>query len=153
MYAVLGYLLANTELSKRTRLWIYAAGAACFLLRYGYTLAASTAQGTLVTTLFDYMYFTAAIPAVAVFIWFKYHDWQRKPNLQKYAKGIAAVSSCSFGIYLIHRIVLVEGVFNNLGIAPNSILLRTVGPFVVYFLCLGIVYLIKKIPGLKILVP
>lgn len=152
-YATLGFLLATTEISKRNRTIIYILAIAAFALRYFYTLFSSSLLGEVDRTFFQYMQFTAFLPAIAVFVWFKYHDWSRGINLQKHAKSISVVSSCSFGIYLIHRLVIGDVIFALLGVSPTSVLLRTAGPVVVYLVCLGIVYVIKKIPGLKLIVP
>lgn len=153
IYAVLGYLVATTDIQKRTRIAIYCLGIACLMLRYVYTLVSSAHIGDVDRTFFDYLQITTFFPAFAVFLWFKQHDWGKKPNLEKFSKQIADISSCSFGIYLIHMLILREVVFSALEVSTLSIGLRTIGPILVYFACLGIVYSIKKIPGFKLLVP
>ena len=62
------------------------------------------------------------------------------------------VSSCSFGIYLLHQIVKYYFV-TLLNINTASIIFRTIGSIIIYFLCLSIVYIMKKIPLLKRIVP
>lgn len=153
MYAVLGYLISTSDLSKRVRLGIYCLAISSLALRYGFTYVSSSQLGVVDRTFFTYMGFTAVFLAMGIFTWFKYHDWSRKPNLEKLSKQICAISSCSFGVYLIHRIVLADFVFRILEVSPLSVPLRTIGPILIYLACLTIVYLVKKIPGLKMLVP
>ena len=153
LYAVLGYLVSTNDIPKQHRIVIYCLAITMFMLRYVYTYVSSSHLGTVDRTLFDYMEFTALFPALGVFVWFKYHDWNSKPNLAKFSKQISKISSCSFGIYLIHKIILTDFVFQILAVSPLSVPLRTVGPVLIYLVCLGIVFCIKKIPGLKILVP
>lgn len=153
IYALTGYLLATTNISRKLRFALYGLGIASFALRYFYTLFGSVETGVLDASLFNYMLPTALFPAVAVFLWFKHHDWKRMPNLERKASVIARISSCSFGIYLIHKLILDDIIFRMLGVPINSILLRIIGPFILYGICLAIVLLIKKIPVLKNLVP
>ena len=90
--------------------------------------------------------------SVAVFVWFQYHDWHLLEAHEGLMKVIRTVSGCSFGVYLIHYYFVwkMPGV---LGISTASWQWRTLGIFVVYFISLIIVWIIKKIPGIKYLVP
>ena len=67
-------------------------------------------------------------------------------------KLISKMSSCSFGIYLIHKIVMTYEI-KVLAINTRSWEWRTIGAICTYIICLGIVYVIKKIPILKKIVP
>lgn len=152
MYAVLGYLVATEDVPKKYRLMIYVAAIACLVLRYAFTYVASYDLGATDRTLFSYTAFTAALPALAVFLLFKQHDWSTS-FFAKHAKAVTTISGCSFGVYLIHKIILDYVVVGYLHIGYDRILLRLVCPFVLYLVTLGIVYLVKKIPVVKNVVP
>lgn len=151
-YAVLGYLVATEDIPKKYRLMVYVAAIACLVLRYAFTYVASHELGATDRTFFSYTAFTAALPALAVFLLFKHHDWSGS-FYARHSKTITTISGCSFGIYLVHKIILDYGVAGYLHIGYDSILMRLVCPPLLYLLTLGIVYLIKKIPVIKSIVP
>lgn len=154
MYVILGWLLADEEfnLTKRELNLLYLAGAFCLALRYGYTYFSSISLGQVDRLFFNYMSFVAVIPSAALFMWFKNNE-PLFSGLSMYRKLIATASGASFGIYLIHKLVLDNVVCGVLGISMNSILLRTIGPLVIYAACALIVLLLKKIPFLRSIVP
>lgn len=153
MYAVIGYLLSTADLGKRERWGIYLFGAVCLVLRYGYTLYFSSLTGEVCRTLFDYGYFTAVLPAASVFLWVRNHNWRRIEDSPRAVGALAKVSGCSFGVYLVHMIVLNRVVFGFFSVPVTSVMLRTVCPFLIYAGCLGVVFLIKKIPVVRNVVP
>ena len=154
MYVVLGWLLADKDfkLSSRQLKLLYVAAVACLLIRYGYTYVASSSLGQVDRLFFDYMAFTAVIPSAALFMWFKNNE-PRFTGLAKYQKIIVAVSGASFGVYLIHKLVLDNIVCGVLGVSMNSVLLRTLGPIVIYLACVLVILLLKKIPIINKIVP
>ncbi|MEG0757985.1 MAG: acyltransferase, partial [Raoultibacter sp.] len=152
MYALLGYLVATGDVPKKYRIAIYVAAIACFALRYGYTYISSYNLGFTDRFLFDYYGFYAVFPALAVFLLFKYKNWE-SPFFLKHAKAITTISGLSFGVYLIHKIILDEIIVGQFGLEYDRILMRIICPIVLYLVSLLIVYLIKKIPILKNIVP
>lgn len=154
MYVVLGWLLADKDfkLSSRQLKLLYVAAVACLLIRYGYTYVASSSLGQVDRLFFDYMAFTAVIPSAALFMWFKNNE-PHFTGLAKYQKIIVAVSGASFGVYLIHKLVLDNIVCGVLGVSMNSVLLRTLGPIVIYLACVLVILLLKKIPIINKIVP
>ena len=75
MYLVLGYLLANTKLSKKHRIIIYILGMMSAVIRYGYTFYFSTKVGKLNRDLFDYNSALTVLLATAVFVFIKNINW------------------------------------------------------------------------------
>ncbi len=59
--------------------------------------------GSLVRILFGYVQFHAVLLATAVFIFVKYSNYEW---INTYSKLLRLLSSCSLGIYLIHRIFM-----------------------------------------------
>lgn len=154
IFVVLGYLLANTVLEKSVRYILYALGIGALLLRFFYTLFSTINSGTLDRTMFGYTTFLGILPAVAIFVFFKEFE-NKNSNSWIYGKAklLATVSGCSFGVYLIHELFIVDIIFNMLGVSPTSILLRTVCPFLIYGISRLVILTIKKIPILEKIVP
>lgn len=154
MYVVLGWLLADKgfKLSSKQLKLLYAAGAICLLIRYGYTYVSSSSLGQVDRLFFNYMAFTAVIPSAALFMWFKNNE-PHFAGLAKHQKLITTVSGASFGVYLIHKLVLDNIVCGLLGVSMQSICLRFIAPVIIWAICTAIVLGIQKIPLLNKIVP
>ena len=152
MYAMLGYYLANNELSKRTRILIYVGAAFSLAFRFLFTYYNSTATGELDRTLFSYEYFTAVLPAVAMFLLFKSYNWDGG-FFDRHAKTVTAISGCAFGIYLIHILILQDFVLAILGWSLASLRVQIACPVLIFLVSLAIIKVMRKIPVLKELVP
>ena len=153
MFLILGYLLSTTNISKNKRIVVYILGILSIFIRYFYTYFMSEQAGKLNTDLFDYCSAVSVLLAIAVFVFVKNVKWEKiinklhiKPNF------LAGLSACSFGVYLIHKLIRdqVTTVFN---LDMHSIWYRTVGAILLYIISVIIVYIIKKIPILKKIVP
>lgn len=155
--ALLGYLLATQKWDEvpRARLWealIYVAAVACLVFRYAWIYKTSWADGATNRTFMSYEAFTAVIPTVAVFLLFKLHI-SKCAVFERHAAALATVSSCSFGVFLVHPIVLNFIVFGALGMSITSPWVRFAGPLAVYALSVLVVWLIKQVPVLRRVVP
>lgn len=153
LFTVLGYLLATTELSKNQRMTIYILGIMGTIFHFAYTAVSSEAIGAVNRLYFNYLAFPAVLQGAAIFTLFKYLDFSSIG-----AKGmnlLSTISSCSFGVYLIHEPILDHIVFSPhwLSIPVTSIKLRTVGVLILYVCCVGIILLLKKIPFVRKIVP
>ena len=150
-FAVLGYLLATCEFSKKQRIIIYLVGLFGALLRYFATIILSMRDGQINKTFFSYTAYYSVFLAVAVFVLFKNLPIIEKLGAnEKAAKIIKNVSGYSFGIYLIHMIIR-----NMLGsyLPTNCWEWRIFAPFAIYLIALFAVFLMKKIPVIKHIVP
>lgn len=152
IFPVLGYLLAKTDFTKRQRIVIYLLGIGATVFRYAATIYLSSAQGSLNTLFWEYLGFPGVLLGVAVFVFAKQVRWERLFSTQRSQRTLAKVAGCSFGIYLIHMFVFWHGL-QIPGISWTQLAWRTIGPIVAYFLCLGVVYLVKKVPGLRVIFP
>lgn len=153
MFGLIGFLLSETDFSSFQRKTIYCLGILGLILRFSYTCFSSFEAGVLDRTLFGTISFPSVLYAVAVFVWFKYRNWDKLISSPRAKRILSSVSACSFGVYLIHDFILFELVFERMGVPTSSILLRTVGVFVLYLCCLAIVFVMKRIPFIKHLVP
>lgn len=153
MFLILGYLLSTVDLNKKQRIIIYLLGIVSALIRYLYTYYFSIKEGVLNKDLFGYCSAISVMLAVAMFVFVKNINWDKIiKKLHITPKVISTISSCSFGIYLIHMLIK-NKLTSILGLNIYSIWYRTIGAIFIYLICLIIVYIIKKIPILKKIVP
>lgn len=146
IYVILGYLLANTEIDKKKRIALYIFAILGVLFRYFMTYYYSNKYGFIDKSTWGYTQFHTIILSSAVFIFFKYLKYDKVS--EKTRKVLAKVSSCSFGIYLIHLIVKhYEIRLFNLNVYSWEF--RTIGVVTTYLISLIIILILKKIPIIK----
>ena len=146
-FVILGYLLSNEDFTKKKRIIIYILGILSVLFRYIITYYLSIKSNELVRTFFGYTQFHSILLATAVFIFVKNINWDKLLN-DKLKNILFKISSCSFAIYLIHKIIMYYEL-SVLNLKVNSWQWRTIGAILTYFICLTIVYILKKIPIVK----
>lgn len=151
IFAILGYLISITELKKKYRYLIYISAIIGVAYRYITTFILSKKAGVVIKVTWGYTSWHSILLASAVFIAIKYIFSNKKFSL-KATDILCKLSSCSFGIYLIHQLVMTfeKKVFY---INTASWEWRTVFVFITYFISLLIVYIMKKIPLIKKVVP
>ncbi|MCR5695469.1 MAG: acyltransferase [Marinilabiliaceae bacterium] len=150
---LLGYLIAtdNTPFLSRHRYWVYTAGIASLVLRYVYTYYYSVTSGEMDRFFFTYNYFTAIIPAIAVFLGAKSMFSRIDLTHSNAVNTLRTLSSLSFGVYLLHPFVLAG--YSFLHLDYSSIVVRVLLIPITYALCAFATYIAKKIPYLRILIP
>lgn len=152
LFVLLGYLISTQEIKKRYRVIIYVLGILSMIFRYVMTYYWSTKAQNVDRTLFGYIQFHSVFLAAAVFIFVKNIKFNEIIKNNKISKFLSKISSCSFGIYLIHQIVMYyETHLLNINIYGWK--WRTIGIITTYLISLTIVYILKKIPILKKVVP
>lgn len=147
IFPILGYLASTTQIKFAYRLIIYALGLACTIFRYVYTYVESYKIGKTFTEIKGNNFFYSVMAALAVFVLVKNIHWE------KLFKGrarnvIAIMASVSFGIYLIHSMVMYYET-KLLPFAGSKILWQTVMIFATYIIAFIIAFIIGKIPVLK----
>ena len=153
VYVLLGYLLSNEKLEKRQRIIIYILAILGIVFRYMTTFILSKNAGYVVKTTWGYTSWHCIVLACAVFIFIKnLHLEEKLENYKKISNIITKVSSCSFGVYLIHLFVKHYEI-RLLGLNEYTWQFRTLGVILTYIISLGIVYILKKIPIVKRIVP
>ena len=153
MFLILGYLLSTTDISKKKRIIIYILGVLSAIIRYFYTYHFSMKQGTVNKDLFDYTSALSVFLSLSVFLFIKNIKWEKVLNKFNITPNfLATISSCSFGVYLMH--LLVKNTLTDLfNLNPLNIIYRTIGAICLYVICVIIVLGIKKIPIVKNIVP
>ncbi len=147
LYALLGYIIKNTNIRRMTRYLSYVLALVAWYIHYEGTNRLSLPAGEIVGTFKGYLNFPAVIQAVGVMIFFKYCPWERflSDNSQKALKNVAKYT---FGIYLIHM-YLVEQLPILTGVNSSSFWWRTLGAVLMFGISAGICWVISKIPVLK----
>lgn len=102
-YFVLGYFLSKAELSLRQRKLIYTASALGFAATVILASAFSCLKNTTVNVFYDYFSISVLLEAIGVFTFFRYKKFS--PN-KKREKTVLALSKYSFGVYLVHPLIL-----------------------------------------------
>ncbi|WGE89336.1 acyltransferase [Actinobacillus arthritidis] len=149
IYLVLGYLLSRYTLENKYKVIIYILGVFGAIFRYVYTYHSSLETGHLDRTLFSYMQFHTVFLAVAIFVFVK--DFFSDIKFFN-AKVLAVLSSCSLGIYLIHKLIM-HYELKLLAISEDNFYWRFFGAFMTYNICLVIVLLVKRVPYLRAIFP
>lgn len=146
LFFLLGYLLNTTELTKKQRVCLYVCGLLAVLYRLVHTYILSVQDGATTTLVKGYATWHSVLWACAVFVFLKQLDWNKLlPN--KLKQFLPFIASCSFGVYLLHKIPLYHLRY-LLNLSPNGMLWKTVCIPLTYFVSLSIVALLKKIPKL-----
>ena len=148
IFILLGYLLSKEEIVKKYRIIVYLLGAVSFILRYFVTFYLSTRDGHINKVLFGYSQFHSILLACAVFVFIRNIQWDNFIKKEIIMNWFGKIASCSFGIYLTHKIVMYyEQDLLNINI--YSWQWRTIGAICTYLISLGIILILKKIPIIK----
>ncbi|MDG2917704.1 acyltransferase family protein [Bisgaard Taxon 10/6] len=150
IYLILGYLCSKINLNGEQRLLIYILGIISLLIRYYGTYYLSLSDGVLNRTFFSYMYFHTVFLAMSIFVFIKYElRLSSHPHLISIIRNL---SSCSLGIYLIHKFIM-DLELNMLHTQVDNVYWRFLGAFMTYGICLIVVMLGKRIPYLRVIFP
>ena len=149
LYIILGYYLSKKEISKKKRIILYILAILCLLFRYFHTTYFSLQTNTLNENSWGYLSVLSVITTSSIFIFLK----NKKYNIsEKNMKIITKISGCSFGVYLIHILVRSK-ITTMLHLEPANFMYKLLFPIIVYLISLLIIYILKKIPILKKIVP
>jgi surface polysaccharide O-acyltransferase-like enzyme len=151
IYVLLGWIFKNENFSKRIRCLIYGAGIVGAICMFAGTIVLSLKSGVLNDVFWGYMTFPTLFMACAVFLLVKNCRWRIFEN-KKVQLVAQKLSAASFGIYLIH-IMIINLLLMNGYVNGDSRWWMMFGPAGVYIISVTIVLLCKKIPGIRYLFP
>ena len=144
-FIVAGYYVGHFDISAKTRRMIYTCSLICMLIMFSGTMLLTLYMPEHYHYLITYTNIPCTVSAIGVFTFFRYNNWNKLLNKLKLNKDILAyVSSFSLGIYLIQKAWF--AVLEFFHICTGHILFRF---FLMYALCIGSVYVLKRIPVLK----
>ena len=153
IYVLLGYLIEYCyKFTMKQRILIYILGFCGWFTRFITVLLWSLESGSIQNQLGGYIGFPTVLFSVAVFVFFKYEVSSiRILNSINY-KHINLLASYSLGVYLIHMYFVIF-LPKVVGIPITSMVWRTAGVIIVYCCCLITVFIMKRIPLVKYIVP
>lgn len=106
IFIILGYLLSTQNITKKYRILIYAGAIIGLIYRFATTFYLSKQAGSVVKTTWGYTSWHAILLTAAVFLIIKNLNFEKIITNSKVRNFITKMSGCSFGIYLIHKIVM-----------------------------------------------
>lgn len=150
-YFVLGYFLVSRELSKRVRIFCYVLGIAGICATVVFTSLASVDAGAPDTRFLKNgsLQFFAA---VSIFIMAK-RFFDRRELSEHDLFLLEKLSSCTLGVYVTH--IFVIRVIKSFGVTPfafNPLIATPLMAIVVCAISFAVVYILRKIPGVKKLI-
>lgn len=148
-FIVAGYYFGNYDISSKTLKKIYLLALLSVVVIYLGTMFLTLNVPTHYRYFLSYTNLPCTMIAIAVFLLFKYADWNRiLSRLRIKSEQLAAYSGLSLGIYLVQMIWFT--VLGHLHICDDHIVLKF---FVMYILCAMSVAIMKHVPIVKRLVP
>lgn len=150
-YVLLGWILKTENFTRCIRYVIYAAGIFGAVSMFLGTIFLSMRDGVLNELLWGYLVYPTLFMACAVFLFFKHCNWKLFSN-EKFRTILSKLSSASLGVYLIH-IKLIDVLLENNFVNGDSRWWMMFGAFGIYCVCVVIVLVGKKIPGIKYVFP
>ena len=151
LFVLLGYILAEEDYSKKIRVCSYVVAFICIFLRFYSTVYMSNRTGELYQVFWGYLNFPSVGLAVGVFLFFRYFDWYKLIRQPFIIRFIEWTAGASFGIYLIHMIIM--NLFWRVGVNVYGVKWRLLGAPIIYVISLGIVKVLQKVPIIKKIVP
>lgn len=148
-FIVAGYYFGNYDISLKMRKWIYLLALLSIVVIYAGTMFLTLNVPTHYRYFLSYTNIPCTLTAIAVFLLFKYADWNKILfSLHLTPEQLAKYSGLSFGIYLIQMAWFT--IIGHLHVCENHILLKF---FIMYLLCAVSVAVMKRVPLVKRLVP
>lgn len=148
-YFVLGYYLSKKEFSKKSKIIIYISSILGFLITILGTAIISNNK-MIPTNIYNEVYPNVLLESIGVFVLIKNIKFDIKP---KHTNMIRLLSKYSFGIYLVHDLILTELGRNGLTtLLFNPIISVPCIVLIVYIISLIISMILNKIPILNKLI-
>lgn len=138
-YFVLGYYLATITIKHSKRRFLYFLALLAAVLVVGFNMVLKIYHWSLFNS---YMPFYILM-STALFVWFKYHDWTRLSKL------LVNVQPYLFGIYLIHAVWILLFTQERVYYSIHPLLYLPISIVLIFFLSLGSIWLIKKLPYIR----
>jgi len=150
-FVMTGFYLSRVNLSKKERIIIYICGILGWLMHFLGTFAVSENATSVIKTFKGYANLPSFLQSVAVFVFFKYFFAQISVP-SRAQKLIFSASTLTFGIYLIHKFLLIV-IVKEFNIDNSTLSWRIFGALGVFILSGIIIFALKKIPILNKIVP
>lgn len=150
MYVLLGYILSKTELKRFHKILIYVLGLLGLGMHMIGTYVLSMNEGYVVQLFKGYTKVPCLLYSLAIFVLIK--DIGGKIRNEKFINAIEILGSYTFSVYLMHYYVM-DIMVRLFDINVRSLIYRVGAPFVIFVICMGITWCLRKIPILRKIVP
>lgn len=147
----LGWLLSHMDFAPWQRAVFYVCGIAGLLMHIIGTRTVSVAAGKIVDTYKGYVNVPCLLYSTGIFLLIRY-GLSRLLQIHFLKRLVDFLAHYTFGIYLVHIYVLWT-LLHVFVINQHSIVYRLTAPFLVFFISVGCIFLIRLIPGAKKLLP
>lgn len=143
-YFVLGHYLTAYSTDRRKKRLVYWLGASSTVLIAVATIGLSLKMGRFVFMLYEWLTPFAFLQSAAVFLYFTSRDWN---CLKKHEERLRKVSKLTFGIYLIH--IMVMELIGRCTALPYPIVVIPAYCILVFALSYGAVSILDHIPMVR----
>ncbi len=150
LFMFIGYYIDNYEIKLPIRIFIYALGLISLFIHLYLTQKLSLENNYIVCTYKGYLNAPSVLYATAIFTLFKYLDKTKFFDILY--KGCKIFAPTTLGIYLIHRYFILFA-WDYMNIAKTSLIFKTLGSVIIFFLSFAITKILQKIPVIKNIVP
>lgn len=150
MYVLLGYLLHKKTLKPVHRGIVYVLGLGGLGMHMAGTYFLSMNEGYVVQLFKGYTKVPCLLYSVAVFVLIK--EIGGRIRNEKVIRLVEGLGSYTFAVYLMHYYVM-DIMVRLLDIDVKSIVYRVGAPFVIFAICMGIAWCLRKVPVLRKIVP
>lgn len=150
IFLLLGYVLNKRVPAFKTRLLIYIMGIIGLIMHIVGTYVLSMKSGTIINLYKGYTNVPCVLYSIAMFV-FLQQVGERIKN-EKVIKCLDFLGKYTFPVYLMHWFVMdiIKRLFD---VNIYSIVYRVATPFVIYAICIGITWCVRKIPVLRRILP
>lgn len=146
LFALIGYWIDNYELSPQAKKLIYLAGISGLLTHIIGTQILSLREGQISSIFMGYLNLTSVLYSTAIFV--AARSCEGKPAFQRVCEALKPLAPLCFGVYLMQQPVL--NIIARLGIVDiYSLSYRLLGGVAIFFFCLFVTYVAKKIPYIR----
>lgn len=146
VFIMLGYLLSTASLTRGQRIALYLAAVGAIICRFSITYVLSVANGASSVVARSAKMCNSIVVASAIFVFCKERDWEEiLPD--RVQKLIHALASCSFGVYLMHKVVIYYEL-QIFDLTNKSLLFKTLCIPLTYLVSVIFIWCLKKIPFL-----
>ncbi len=149
-WIMIGYYIDHYEISKRNRIIIYFAGVMGLLMHICGTWFLSYRDGAINRTFKGYNNLPSVLYAIAIFLAFKQLD--KKNKMDTIFRLTQWIHPSTFGIYLIHWYII-DILVSGLHINNQTLTFRLGGGVLIFLSSAVIVWVLKKIPGIRRMLP